>query len=253
MYALGFPTTDAPTAFLFRTADVQADIILLFDLVNNLSFRLHKLKKWSPEDLDELEKDLKVLLVRWEKLNAIAARFGHASDVVAWDRKEKVGALNTIVATIRNFGALRFLSSAVGEKAHQMPKHCLEMSKGVNKDANSLQQAMRIEYSDLRGVFAGIQKLGDEHDAPATKTALAKAKGVVLRGHRSFDDALPDVEDHVIARICHLIREAVQDEAEEAGGAADDDLTALYDILPPRPHTPCGKLFQTIVMDMDRR
>ena len=236
-----FPTTDAPTDFVYRTADVQTDIIQLFDLVNNLSYRLHKLKEWFPEDLDLLEKDLKLLLVRWEKLNTIAERFGHDKKLVEWGRKEKVGALNTIVSTIRNFGALRFLSSAVGEKAHQMPKHCLEMSKGVNKDANSLKQAMRIEYSDLRGVFARIQKEGDDHNRPITRASLAKAKGVVLRGHRAFDDALPDFNDSVVARVCHLIREEVQAQVDEAGGEAVNDLTALEDMIPAQPSTPAGK------------
>ena len=240
VYGIGFPTTDAPKALIFRTIDVQQHMVQLFDLVNNLSYRLHKFKKWSPEDLTLLEKDLKLLLVRWEKLNAIAQRFGHASDLVSWGRKEKVGALNTIVSTIRNFGALRFLSSAIGEKAHQMPKHCLEMSKGVNKDTNSLKQAMRIEYSDLRGVFAEIQKVHVAEER-ITKVSLAKAKGVVFRGHRTFEDVLRDAEDSLVARICHLIREEVQAQVGEAGREAVNDLVALEDMIPAQPSTPAGK------------
>ena len=251
VYAIGYPTTDGPTKFPFRTAAIQTSIIELFDLVNNLSYRLHKYREWGTDDLNLLEKDLAQVLVMWEGINDIATEYGYAKTLVAWGKKEKVGALNTLVSTMENFGALRFLSSAVGEKAHQMPKHCLELSKGKNRAANSLKQAMRIEYSSLRGVYSQIQKKivddAAERSRRADGAVLADTGGrrvtansVSFRGPRTFEDALPDVEDGVVARICHLIREVVEAQIDTTGEVAIADLTALERIIPAQPSTPAG-------------
>lgn len=243
VYAIGFPTTKGRSDFASNEPDAQERVVKLLDLVNNLSYRLHKYTKWSTADLDQLETDLKLVLELWEKLNDVAEELGKPRDVVKL-ASQKIGCLNTIRATIHNFGALRFLSSAVGEKAHQMPKHCLEISKGVNKERNALKQALRLEYSDLRGVYAGMEKLAlDDSEAQDAGDAAAAPTGVALVGQRSFDDAFPDVEDDVVARVCHLIRTVVQTKAVELGGEALHDYTALLQRIPAQQPTAAGKLY----------
>ena len=127
------------------------------------------------------------------------------------------------------------------------PKHCMEMSKGKNKDANSLKQAQRLEYHDLRDVHTEIEINKREAEALEDEDELQKAPrtGVVLRGYRSLDDALPALRNDLAARICHLVRESVRkqvrkERAREARECAQGDLDALLGLLPQQSKTPSG-------------
>lgn len=70
--------------------------------------------------------------------------------IVCWEKKEKISCLNTIRRGIEALGRIRDNNLALGEKAHQLPEHCMEMLKGQKKTANSLRQAQRLEYFQLR-------------------------------------------------------------------------------------------------------
>ena len=121
------------------------------------------------------------------------------------------------------------------------------MSKGVNKDANSLKQAQRLEFHDLRDVHTQIEieKREAERQKDEEEAEEAPHTGVVLRGWRSLDDALPNLQNDLAARICHLVRESVQAQVQkvkagEARDGAQHDLDALIELLPPQSATRSG-------------
>ena len=261
MYAIGFDTTSEPALIPFRTRDAQTVVVKLLDLTNNISYRLHTTREWSTAGLNLIEKDMARLLKDWFSLNELAHRLvpkqKKANPILTWEGMEKVGALNTVTAGIEWLGAFRHQSSAVGEKAHIGPKHCLEMSKGKNKDANSLKQARRLEYHDLRDVHTETEIAKREAEALDNEDEREDAPdtGVVLRGWELLDHALPALQNDLAARICHLIREAVQKQVlkKKAGQARDDaqaDLDALIAQIPQQRATPTGTCTHTRVCAM---
>ena len=264
MYAVGFDTTSEPALIPFRTRDAQRIVVKLLDLCNNISYRLHNTREWSTAGLNLIEKDMARMLEDWFSLNELAHRLvpGRTSKVnpiLNWNKEEKIGALNTVTAGIEWLGAFRHQSSGVGEKAHIGPKHCLEMSKGKNKDANSLKQARRLEYHDLRDVHTEQEIARRKAEAQADEDELEDAPdtGIVLRGWSTFDDALPALENSVAARICHLIRGAVEKQVLEttAGEARDNaraDLRELIERIPQQRATPTGACIHLWVQAMVR-
>ena len=254
----------------FRTRRAQEHVVRLLDTCNLISFQLHTTRLWSSAALDKLEGDLQSLLVQWSGLNNVAHSLGaNASDgtpLVHFSGVEKIAVMNSIRRGIEELGACRFLSAAIGEKAHQGPKHCLELSKGKNKAANSLQQCQRVEYHDLRMVHTqdamreaeqeqhiqaatketeedvredDVARLLGPHQAPQRAPRNASRTGVVLRGPRDLDGAFPALTDKLAARICHLLREVVQKEVQDLDDG-NADMRSLIKFLPPQPATPTG-------------
>ena len=80
-----------------------------------------------------MEQNQHEVLDLWYGLNALAhelaAPASKPTPVITWAGQENVGTLNTTRRCCKLLGAPRFLSSAIGEKAHQGPKHRLETSK----------------------------------------------------------------------------------------------------------------------------
>ena len=205
-----------------------------------ISFQLRPTRLWSSAALDKLEGNLQSLLVRWSRLNDVAHSLGaNASDdtpLVHFLGVEKIAVMNSIRHSIEELGACRFLSAAISEKAHQGPNHCLELSKGKNKAANSLQQSQRVEYHGLRMVHTqdamreaeqeqhiqaarkeaeedvckdDVARLLGPHQVPRRAPQNASRTGVLLRGPRDLDGAFPALTGKLAARICHLLREVV--------------------------------------------
>ena len=223
----------------FKTRKAQAHVVRLLDLANNVSFRLHTIRSWSASALDRMEQDQQKMLDQWFGLNALAHELGAPASkptpIITWAGQEKVGTLNTTRRCCELPGAPRFLSSAIGEKAHQGPKHCLEMSKGPNKELNSLKQSQRVEYGDVRKVYYNIQADEAEEEARSNKD-IAPRNGVVVRGKRKITEALPNLKDNLAARICHLVREVVRHEGDTSG----EDLRELEELIPCFPATALG-------------
>ena len=252
VYAVGFDTTSEPALIPFRTRNAQTIVVKLLDLTNNISYRLHNTREWSTAGLNLIEKDMARMLDDWFSLNKLAhelypGRTDKENPIITWEGMEKVGALNTVTSSIEWLGAFRHQSSAVGEKAHIGPKHCLEMSKGKNKDANSIKQAQRLEYHDLRDVHTKTEIAKRKAEALVDEDEMENAPktGVVLRGWEILDAALPSLQNDLAARICHLVREAVQKQVlkKKAGQARDDaqaDFDALIARIPPQRATPTG-------------
>ena len=228
---MGYPTTVSDEVLPFKTRKAQEHVVRLLDLANNISYRLHTTRSWSASALDRLEQDMQKMLDQWYSLNGLAHELGAGrskpTPIITWAGQEKVAGLHTIRRCCETLGAPRFLSSAIGEKAHQGPKHCLEMSKGPNKEWNSLKQAQRMEYGDVRKVYYDIQ--ADEAEEEARQDMDdAPRNGVVVRGKRDIKEALPDLKDDLAARICHLVREVVRHEGDTSG----DDLHELEELIP---------------------
>ena len=176
-------------------------------------------------------------------MNALAHGLGAKATgpvpIVCWDKKEKVGLLNTIRRGIEALGRIRDNTSALGEKAHQLPKHCMEMSKGQNKTTNSLRQAQRLEDFQLREMHRTRQQ--EITAAPDCNLSTGSCNqelraGVQLRGTRTFGQALPDLADNVVARINHLIREVVRKEVESADASAVLSRTSKMDMMIENKH-----------------
>ena len=250
MYGFGYNTNDRTDEIPFRHDRVQRYMVQLMDLVNNISYRLHTTWTWTTAKCDALEHDLGDMLKYWDGLNGLAHEYGaEATDptpIVSWKKKEKVGCLNTIRRCIETLGRIRDNTAALGEKAHQLPKHCMEMSKGPNKIINALQQAQRLEYFHLRELHRTRQEeeaAAQGHPLGAGRNNEGLTAKVDLRGIRTFDQALPDLPDEVIARINHLVREVVRKAAEEddAPGVAHADSATLCRLLPIQRRTPAGR------------
>ena len=249
MYAFGFATNDHVQDIPFRYEKVQRYMVQLMDLVNNISYRLHTTWTWTTAKLDNLESDLAKMLADWHGMNELANEFGSEKDLVSWTAKEKVGSLNAIRRCIETLGRIRDNTSALGEKAHQLMKHCREISKGANKKVNSLKQAQRGEYYQLRELHRQRQRKeaaardAEEAAAQGAPVAIVAIKaGVELRGLRTFGQALPNLPDKVVARINHLIREAVKKEsrAVDAAPGQQRDYVTICGLLPTQPSTPTG-------------
>ena len=249
MYAFGFATNDHVQDIPFRYEKVQRYMVQLMDLVNNISYRLHTTWTWTTAKLDNLESDLAKMLADWHGMNELANEFGSDKDLVSWTAKEKVGSLNAIRRCIETLGRIRDNTSALGEKAHQLMKHCREISKGANKKVNSLKQAQRGEYYQLRELHRQRQRKeaaardAEEAAAQGAPVAIVAIKaGVELRGLRTFGQALPNLPDKVVARINQLIREAVKKEsrAVDAAHGQQRDYATICGLLPTQPSTPTG-------------
>ena len=119
----------------------------------------------------------------------------------------------------------------------------MELSKGVNRDRNAIQQILRRELFHRRTSLLRADATEDEiEDLEAIKTGRIPERGPFadFRGRkRCGPNMFGGYSDLEIARICHIIRDFVKSTApQNADVKADYD--ALEEALPVQSLTPHG-------------